>query len=53
MSKTAVGVTTFVLGRDQDKNLETRTFKDGQAYDLDVELIQGYTADDTTFPYPA
>ena len=50
---TAVGVTTFVLGRDQDKNLETRTYKNGQTYDLSVSLIQAYTANDATFPYPA
>lgn len=49
----AVGTTTFVLGRDQDKNLETRTFTDGQAYDMDIEDVQGYTTDDATFPYPA
>jgi len=53
MSGTAVGVTSFVLGRDQDGNLENRTFTDGQAYDQDVDQIQAYTANDTTFPYPA
>ena len=53
MSGTASGVTTFVLGRYQDGNLETRTFEDGQAYDLDASLIQAYTANDATFPYPA
>ena len=52
---TAIGNTTFVLGRDQDENLETRTFTDGQEYDagLTMDLVQVYTADDTTFPYPA
>jgi hypothetical protein len=52
---TAVGVTTFVLGRDQDGNLENRTFENGQEYDagLTPSLIQAYTANDTTFPYPA
>ena len=53
MSGTAVGNTTFVLGRNQDSNLETKTFTDGQAYDLDVSLVQAYTADDATFPYSA
>lgn len=53
MSGTAVGTTVFVLGREQDKNREVRTFEDGQTYDLDVEDIQAYTADDSTFPYPA
>lgn len=52
---TAVGVTSFVLGRDQDQNLEVLTFENGQTYDdgLTVDLIQAYTANDTTFPYPA
>jgi hypothetical protein len=52
---TAVGNTTFVLGRQQDGNLETRTFENGQEYDagLTPDLIQAYTADNTTFPYPA
>ena len=53
MSGTAVGVTSFVLGREQDSNREVRTFENGQAYDLDVSQIQAYTANDTTFPYPA
>ena len=53
MSETAVGNTTFVLGRDQDSNLETRTFTNGQSYDLSIDLVQAYTTDDTTFPYPA
>lgn len=52
---TAVGVTTFVLGRDQDGNLETYTFEDGQEYDtsLTQAMVQAYTANDATFPYPA
>jgi len=52
---TTVGTTTFVLGRDQDKNLETRTFTTGQTYDtsLTQAMVQAYTADDATFPYPA
>ena len=53
MSGTAVGTTGFVLGREQDSNREVRIFTDGQAYDLDVEDIQAYTANDSTFPYPA
>lgn len=53
MSGTAVGETTFVLGREQDSHRETRTFEDGQAYDLDIGLVQAYTADDTEFPYVA
>ena len=52
---TAVGNTTFVLGRDQDENLETRTFTNGQTYDasLTMDLVEVYTADNGTFPYPA
>lgn len=52
---TAVGNTSFVLGREQDSNREVLTFKDGQTYDtsLPQSSVQGYTADATTFPYPA
>lgn len=52
---TAVGVTSFVLGREQDANREVRTFEDGQEYDtsLTQDMVQGYTADAATFPYPA
>lgn len=53
MSGTAVGVTSFVLGREQDGHREIRTFEDGQAYDLSIDLVQSYTADDTQFPYTA
>ena len=53
MSGTAVGTTTFVLGRNQDGHRETRIFEDGQAYVLDIEDVQAYSADDSTFPYPA
>jgi len=53
MSGTAVGRTAFVLGREQDANREVRSFADGEEYDLDIEDVQAYTADDATFPYPA
>lgn len=53
MAGTAVGETTFVLGREQDGHRETRIFEDGQAYDLSIDLVQAYTANDSTFPYPA
>jgi hypothetical protein len=50
MSGIASGVTSFVLGRDEDGNREMYTFKDGQAYDLDFEDATAYTADETEFP---
>lgn len=52
---TAVGMTTFVLGREQDGNRETYTFENGQTYDtsLTQAMVQAYTANSTTFPYPA
>lgn len=53
MAGTAVGNTTFVLGREQDSHRETITFTDGQAYDLSIDLVEAYTANNTTFPYPA
>lgn len=52
MAGTASGITTFVLGREQDGNRETRTFTDGQPYELDFEDVQAYSADETEFPYP-
>ena len=52
MAGTSVGITTFVLGREEDGNRETRTFENGQAYDLDFEDIQAYSVDSTEFPYP-
>ncbi len=53
MAGTAVGTTSFVLGREQDSNREIRVFENGEAYDLSVSLVLGYTANNTTFPYPA
>ena len=53
MAGTAIGVTTFVLGREQDGHREIRTFENGQAYDLSIDLVQAYTANDTEFPYTA
>jgi hypothetical protein len=50
MPGTAVGVTSFVLGRDADGNREMVTFKNGQAYDLDFEDVKAYSADETEFP---
>lgn len=52
---TAVGMTTFVLGRTQDGNRETYTFENGQEYDtsLTQAMVQAYTANNATFPYPA
>lgn len=52
MSGTASGVTSFVLGTQDEGNREVRTFENGQSYDLDFADVQGYTADDTTFPFP-
>jgi hypothetical protein len=46
------GVTTFVLGREEDGNRETRTFTNGQPYELDFSLAKPYSADETIFPYP-
>jgi hypothetical protein len=50
MAGTASGVTTFVLGREADGNRETRTFTNGQQYDLDFSLVKAYSADETEFP---
>lgn len=51
MSGIASGVTSFVLGRDEDANREMYTFEDGQAYEFDASLIKTYSADEETeFP---
>lgn len=52
MAGTASGVTSFVLGREEDGNREVITYTDGQSYDLDASLIKAYSADETEFPYP-
>ena len=52
MAGTAKGVTSFVLGREEDGNREVVTFENGQAYSLDFEDVQAYSADATEFPYP-
>jgi len=49
---TAVGTTSFVLGREQDGNREVLTFEDGQEYgDLPISAIVAYTSPLTQFPY--
>lgn len=53
MSNTAVGNTTFVLGKNADGNKESRTYEDGQEYDLPISLLKGYTTNEATFPHPA
>lgn len=50
MSGTASGVTSFVLGREEDGNREMYVFEDGQSYDLDFEDAKAYSADETEFP---
>lgn len=50
MAGTSVGVTSFVMGREEDGNREMRTFTDGQAYSVDFEDKQAYSADATEFP---
>jgi hypothetical protein len=53
MAGTASGTTTFVLGQEADGNRETRTFLNGEAYDLDFEDVKAYTVGTTKFPYVA
>ena len=50
MAGTAVGITSFVLGREVDGNREMYVFEDSQAYDLDFEDAQAYSSDETEFP---
>lgn len=50
MAGTTVGVTAFVLGREEDGNREMYVFENGQAYDLDYEDVKAYSTDDTEFP---
>lgn len=51
MAGTASGITTFILGREVDGNRETRTFLDGEAYDLDYAYAEVYSDGDTSFPH--
>lgn len=51
MAGTSSGITSFVLGREEDGNREVRTFTDGQSYDLDYEDVEAYSSDLTQFPY--
>ena len=50
MAGIASGVTSFVLGREEDGNREMYVFENGQAYDLDFEDVKAYSTDDTEFP---
>ncbi len=53
MAGTSVGITTFVLGKENEGNRQTATFTNGQSYDLDFSDAQAYSSGETSFPYVA
>lgn len=48
---TASGITSFVLGREQDGNREVLTFENGATYDVAFAAKVAYSVATTRFPY--